>query len=104
MSADDQRIYEPETPLYTDGSPVREGDRIRYHQAPGGLLPPPSDAHGNVLWTTGTAVHDSMLSVPPELRRKAELAGNPYQELVLRTEEGRKYMITGGHIIERVGE
>lgn len=35
---------------YRDGSPVREGDKIRYHQAPGGMLP-----HGD--WQYGVAVH-----------------------------------------------
>ena len=33
---------------YTDGTPVQQGDSIRYHQAPGGLLP-----HGD--WDYGTA-------------------------------------------------
>lgn len=34
---------------YTDGTPVQEGDRVRYRQTPGGLL-----SRGG--WTEGVAV------------------------------------------------
>lgn len=41
-------------PKYTDGSPVQIGDRARYHQAPGGLLPRGS-INGDI-WNYGTIV------------------------------------------------
>lgn len=37
------------TARYTDGTPVREGDRIRYRQTPGGILPASPE------WKRGTA-------------------------------------------------
>lgn len=37
-------------PRYEDGSPVREGDKIRYRQAPGGLMARDPE------WKHGTAV------------------------------------------------
>ncbi|MBO0676816.1 hypothetical protein JRC04_05005 [Mycolicibacterium sp. S2-37] len=41
--------------LYTDGTPVREGDRVRYHQTPGGLMAPPSNPDGSIKWHEGIA-------------------------------------------------
>lgn len=32
--------------LYTDGTPVMEGDRIRSRQQPGGILPPAPETEG----------------------------------------------------------
>lgn len=42
--------------LYTDGTPVNEGDRVRYHQTPGGLMAPATNSDGTIKWHTGTAV------------------------------------------------
>lgn len=75
------------TPRYTDGTAVRVGDRIRYHQAPGGLMAPASDADGYV-WTYGVAV-----ALGPEY-------GSRPNELHLEAANGRRYGIYG-HVIER---
>lgn len=63
---------------YTDGSLVKQGDRIRYHQAPGGIL-----AHGK--WQYGTAEH-------------LEHAGDV--ELFLCS--GGRYYNLYSHVVERV--
>lgn len=65
-----------ENVTYTDGSRVGEGDSIRYHQAPGGLMP-----HGD--WLYGVA------AFPPD-------SG----ELCLLADDGRLYNLYG-HVIER---
>jgi hypothetical protein len=65
---------------YTDGTQVQEGDPIRYHQAPGGLM-----AHGD--WRYGTAV-----------RLPVRHMGT--WELVLQDADGRHYSLYG-HVIER---
>lgn len=70
-----------ENVTYTDGSRVQEGDHIRYHQAPGGLM-----AHGD--WRYGVAAY---------------MPGARYQELLLLGEDGRRYGIYG-HVIERAGD
>lgn len=67
---------------YTDGTAVREGDRIRYHQAPGGLM-----AHGD--WVYGVAVR---LPVPH--------MGT--WELVLRGDDDGRHYNLFGHVIEPV--
>lgn len=67
---------------YTDGTPVQEGDRIRYHQAPGGLM-----AHGD--WRYGVAVR---LPVPHVDSWELVLRGN---------DDGRHYGLYG-HVIETV--
>lgn len=67
-----------ENVTYMDGTRVQEGDHIRYHQAPGGLMP-----HGD--WRYGVAVPD------PDPN---------YGELVLRADNGRHYGLFG-HVIER---
>lgn len=66
-----------ENVTYTDGTRVQEGDNIRYHQAPGGLMP-----HGD--WRYGVAAY-----VPKSGSR----------ELLLLS-EGRYYNLFG-HVIER---
>ena len=68
---------------FTDGTEVRAGDRVRYKQAPGGMLPPSQD------WKYGVAEP----FVPH--------AGYDWaDELSLHAEDGRWYNL-GGHIIER---
>lgn len=66
-----------ENVTYTDGTQVREGDHIRYHQAPGGLLP-----HGN--WRYGVATY---------------LPGSDSRELFL-LDDGHYYNLFS-HVIER---
>jgi len=41
--------------FYTDGSEVKEGDRVRYHQTPGGLLSPETNLDGSIKWHEGIA-------------------------------------------------
>lgn len=78
------------TPHYTDGTPVQEGDRIRYHQAPGGILAPPMHFRNGewTPWREGTAA-----------RSRFTIFGE--HELVLEDESGSQYGITG-HVIERL--
>ena len=71
--------------LYTDGTPVQAGDRIRYHQAPGGMLP-----HGD--WVYGVAPH-----LPEEQRYRRGFA---IDELYLLTDNGRMLGLAS-HVIER---
>lgn len=66
-------------PRYTDGTQVTAGDRVRYRQAPGGILPPSTE------WRYGTAVVSDHCS----------------GTLVLAADDGRRYNLLG-HIIERV--
>lgn len=66
-------------PRYTDGSLVIEGDSVRYHQAPGGILP------ASMEWRNGTAVTSKRFG---------------FDSLVLES-QGRKYNLFG-HVIERV--
>lgn len=74
--------YEPA--FYTDGTPVSPGDRIRYQQAPGGLLPP------GETWRYGVAVVASDEHTWPGRR----------PTLLMDDQSGGLYNITG-HIIER---
>lgn len=78
------------TAHYTDGTPVKEGDRIRYHQAPGGILPPPMHYRNGELtpWREGVATMSSH-----------RIFGE--YELVLEDEQGHQYGIVG-HVIERL--
>lgn len=71
-----------ENVTYTDGSPVREGDAIRFHQAPGGLMP-----HGD--WQYGVAAY-----LPARY-------DHPSKELHLLADDGRYYILYS-HVIERV--
>ncbi len=64
---------------YTDGTLVREGDRIRYHQAPGGMLP-----HGD--WRYGIAAR--------------QRAADPTDPELYLLEDGRLYNLVG-HVVER---
>lgn len=70
-----------ENVTYTDGTRVKEGDRIRYHPAPGGILP-----HGD--WHYGVAAY-----MPDERRDSDEL---------FLLDNGRYYYLFG-HVIERAG-
>lgn len=93
--------------LYTDGTPVQEGDRVRYHQAPGGLMAPPSDARGNVIWHYGIAA-----KFPGYQERREELLErghiDPDELHCLRTVDSGLWSKAGSyghmapHIIERV--
>lgn len=74
-----------ENVTYTDGTRVQEGDHIRYHQAPGGLMP-----HGD--WRYGVAAR------LPEDRQSR---GFRIDELHLLDAEGGYYGLYG-HVIERV--
>jgi len=65
-------------PRYTDSTLVREGDAIRYKQAPGGILPASQE------WMHGVAVPSTRFGYP---------------SLVLEA-HGLRYNLTG-HIIER---
>lgn len=73
-----------ENVTYTDGTRVREGDRIRYHQAPGGLM-----AHGD--WRYGIAAH-----LPDDHQNRRF----PVSELHLLADDGRHYGLYS-HVIER---
>lgn len=73
-----------ENVTYTDGTPVAEGDRIRYHQAPGGLM-----AHGD--WRYGVAAR------LPESHQGRRF---PINELHLLADDGFHYNLYG-HVIER---
>jgi hypothetical protein len=75
---------------YTDGTLVRHGDKIRYHQAPGGLLPPGAGADGDI-WNYGTAVEVADGEVIIEVER-GPYAG-PWNRCNLH-----------GHVIERWAE
>lgn len=70
---------------YTDGTRVQEGDRIRYHQAPGGLM-----AHGD--WRYGVAAR---------LPESHQTRAFPINELHLLGDDGRYYHLFS-HVIERV--
>jgi hypothetical protein len=72
------RIRDWQTPVYADGEVVREGDKIRYRQAPGGMLP------RSEAWTYGTAV-----------------ASFDDGGIVLRAADDRRYNLLG-HEIERL--
>lgn len=74
---------------YTDGSPVKEGDHIRFHQAPGGLL----ETHDTSDWKYGTAV--LIDSISPGIK-----------EMVMEADEpaswgGKPKYNLYGHVIER---
>lgn len=73
-----------------DDTPVQEGDRIRYHQAPGGLMSPPMHFRNGEFtpWTEGVAV----LSERPIFGK---------HEIVLKDAAGRHYGLVG-HVIERL--
>lgn len=80
--------------LYTDGTPVIEGDSIRYRQTPGGLIAPSGK------WDYGIA---TKFPHPDHIREYA--ATHPdwaydLDELHLLTSEGR-YLHIAPHIIER---
>ena len=81
------------TLTYTDGTPVREGDLARYHQAPGGLLTP-SSLDGDI-WNYGTIV-------------RVEQTGSVsswYPDLYLKVERGPYAGSTCGllgHVIEKL--
>lgn len=84
--------------LYADGTPVTEGDRIRYRQTPGGLMAPAS-RNGEYVWTEGVAV-----KYPPYQEEREWLLERGFidpDELHLLAEDGR-YRHIAPHIIERL--
>lgn len=68
-----------ENVTYTDGSRVQEGDRIRFHQVPGGLLPPGD-------WRYGEAAY---------------MPGSESKELLLKDDNDGRYYNLYSHVIER---
>lgn len=91
-------------PEYADGTPVSEGDRIRYHQALGGLMAPGSDADGNI-WNYGTAVKIPDYANDPQARAQAMAHGIDVDELVIQVESGPykgSWSTIYGHVIEKL--
>lgn len=91
------------TPTYTDSTEVKEGDKIRYRQAPGGLLPASPE------WTYGVATTYPRSEGERERmeafnRSQGYIALDP-DELVLCADEsygkGKVYYNIYSHIIER---
>lgn len=94
---------------YTDGTPVQEGDRVRYHQQPGGLMSPETDRDGNIKWHEGVAA-----KYPPHVERREQMLatierdgyGLDPDELLLKRFErsswGGEYAWMAGHVIERL--
>ncbi len=74
------------TATYTDGTPVVEGDKVRYHQQPGGMM-----AHGD--WRYGVAA-----TYPEQVANPGKW--QDANELYLRDDKGSYYGMTG-HVIER---
>lgn len=88
---------------YTDGSPVQRGDRVRYHQHPGGILAPDTDLDGNIRWHYGTAE-----PLPWYQERREEMLAAYHQgkrgldpdELHCHGDDGHWYHMAP-HVIER---
>ncbi|MEB3023057.1 MULTISPECIES: hypothetical protein [Mycolicibacter] len=89
---------------YTDGSVVQPGDRVRYHQTPGGLMSPETELDGSIKWHYGTAKPH-----PRHQERRVEMLAAYEQEdwrqdpdeLYCHGDDGRWYHMAP-HIIERV--
>lgn len=89
---------------YTDGSAVQRGDRVRYHQTPGGILSPATNLDGTIQWHYGTAE-----PYPPYQERREELLTAYEQEswridpdeLYCHGDDGHWYHMAP-HIIEPV--
>lgn len=58
---------------YTDGTAVQEGDHVRYHQDPGGLLAPATNHDGSTRWYEGIAT-----KLPDYQERRDELLAAGY--------------------------
>lgn len=96
--------------LYTDGTPVAEGDFVRYHQTPGGLMAPPSNLDGSIKWDHGVAIKYPY-SVEQRERMLARIEREGYgvdpDELHLYGKggwcnaDGYSYFHMAPHIIER---
>lgn len=89
---------------YADGSLVLEGDRIRYHQAPGGLMAPGSDPDGNI-WNYGIAVKEPRYANDPEARERATAHGIDVDELFLQCESGPykgSLCMIYSHVVEKL--
>lgn len=78
--------------LYTDGTPVQEGDSIRYHQQPGGLM-----AHGP--WRYGIAQPAPADSGWREMAERSNWL-DPDELFLYDPTTDRRYGIVG-HVIER---
>jgi hypothetical protein len=91
-------------PTYSDGSLVVEGDRLRYHQALGGMMPPGADENGDI-WNYGVAVKIPAYASDSDRRERAASHGRDVDELVLRCESGPykgSHCNLFGHVIERI--
>lgn len=89
---------------YGDGSLVKVGDNIRYHQAPGGLMSPPVKQlpdGSSTVWCHGTAVLMPRYGTQ-ERRAQATALGVGVDEVVLKCDicAGRYHFIFG-HVIEK---
>lgn len=93
-------------PTYTDGTEVKEGDRIRYRQTPGGLLPASPE------WTEGIAAKYPHTKEERERMdafnlSQGYIALDP-DELFLQTQKPNgygtrtSYFYIYSHIIERI--
>ena len=85
---------------YTDGSLVMEGDRIRYHQALGGLMSPDVDANGS-MWKYGTAV---LLYQSDDERARAVANMQDVDELVIELDPGQNVWGRRCHLFSHVIE
>lgn len=83
---------------YTDGTEVREGDRVRSHQAPGGMMSPATDINGNVIFKYGTA---GVIDMTQEKFDRAVARGAAPGTLKLFGDDGFTYNLLG-HVIERI--
>ena len=84
---------------YTDGTLVQEGDRIRYHQAPGGIFAPGD-------WRYGVAK-----KYPRTERELESMAAYNERHGVLSLDPDELYLFDGehhynivGHVVEAVSE
>ncbi len=89
---------------YSDGSLVRVGDNIRYHQAPGGLMSPPVKQlpdGSSTVWCHGTAVLMPWYETQ-ERRTQATALGVDVDEVVLKCDTcGGSYHSLFSHVIEK---
>lgn len=92
--------------LYTDGTAVQEGDRVRYHQRPGGMMAPASNLDGTVKWHIGTAVKLPWYQGADNVARResASRAGIDPDELACEYDERSGWQGQFGHMAPHVIE